>query len=119
MTTPPAWPVSLPQEIQMRGYTESAPNVTIASTPDLGPSKVRRRMTASIRPVKGSITVTDAQLNDLITFYNTALLGGALRFTWVDPRNSAVPVEFRFVKPLSWVSDEGKYSVALDLEILP
>lgn len=117
--TIPVWPSSLPQALQISGYSEEAASLTIASQPDTGPAKVRRRFTAGVRPVKGQITLTADQLQDFLDFFNTDLLGGSLRFQWAEPTDPLTSAEMRFVEPPSWSADSGFYQVMLSLEILP
>lgn len=115
----PSWPISLPQALEVSGYSEEAPNLTISSQPDIGPAKVRRRSTAGIRPVSGTITLTKEELETLKAFFMSDLLGGALRFAWREPLDADKSVEMRFVDPPSWTCSEGLFLVVLSLEILP
>ena len=113
------WPETLPQELLMEGYTESAPDLLLRSAMETGPSKVRRRATAGVRPVNGSILVTAAQLEIFKGFYNDDLMAGALRFDWLDPVDGTTAVEMRFKEPPAWSMEEGYYRITLALEILP
>jgi hypothetical protein len=116
----PAWHVALPQTLLMDGYSESAPDVLLRTGMDFGPAQVRRRGTAGPRPVTGSIIVTAAQLATFKTFFNATLLGGALRFSWVDPVDGVTAVEMRFTKAPSWQAvSEALFDISLELEILP
>lgn len=114
-----SWPATIPQALFTDGYGEAPPNVTIRSQMDFGPDKVRRRATAGVRPVSGKMVMTSAQLADFKTFYNTTILGGSLRFDWVDPYDGTTAVEMRFSEPPSWTAAEGNYEVSMKLEILP
>ena len=116
----PDWHTDLPQELFLSGYSQTYPNVTIKSEMDVGPAKVRRRFTAGVEPVSGTMILTAAQLATLDTFYNTTLLGGSLRFAWTVPPAHSVACEMRFTEPPTWTAIEpGKYEVSLALEILP
>ena len=115
----PAWSATLPQELFVAGYGQSAPAVTIKSSMDAGPAKVRRRFTAGISPVSGTMIMTAAQLATFQTFYNTTLLGGALRFSWTTPPAHTVACEMRFTEAPSWTKVEAEYEVSLSLEVLP
>lgn len=117
--TIPIWPATLPQQLEVNAYSESVPNLTIASQMDAGPAKVRRRLTAGVRPVHGQITLTTAELRSLVAFYKDDLSGGALRFLWKDPIEPETDVEMRFVDPPSWVCTDGLYCVSVSLEIMP
>ena len=81
------WPHCLPQYLNMYPYGEAAGNMQLRSGMDAGPDKVRRRFTAASRPVQGEIIVTQAQFAFFKTWYNDVLLGGTLRFGWIEPWN--------------------------------
>jgi len=114
----PTWPESLPQFLLMDSYEETAPDVLIKSNMETGPAKVRRRVTAAVRPVKGHQIMTPEQLTEFKTFFNTTIYGGALRFAWTDP-TSGESVEMRFVDAPTWSSQDGYYRVSMNMEILP
>jgi hypothetical protein len=102
------------------GYGEAVPDVSIKSSMDVGPAKVRRRTTAAVRPVAGKLILTLTQLGYFKTFYNTTILGGSLRFDWVDPYDGTTAVEMRFTEPPSWSAiDPDKFEVQMKMEILP
>jgi len=115
----PAWDNSLPQIFFVSGYSQSFSNVTIKSDMDAGPAKIRRRFTAGVEPVSGTMIMTAAQLATFDTFYNSTLLGGSLRFSWTKPPAHSVACEMRFVENPSWTKVEDEYEVSLSLEVLP
>lgn len=115
----PEWDTDLPQELLLDGYSESLPDVTIKSDMDAGPAKVRRRFTAGVTPVSGFILVTSTQLATFITFYNSTLLGGSLRFTWTEPPAYTVQCEMRFTAVPTWTKVEDVYKISMSLEIMP
>lgn len=116
----PAWSTSLPQTLLIAGYNQSLSDVTIKSDMDAGPAKVRRRFTAGVEPVSGTMYMTSAQLSALDTFYNDTLLGGSLRFSWTKPPAHTTACEMRFTEPPKWTAVEpGLYKISLSLEILP
>lgn len=114
----PTWPDTLPQNLLMDSYEETAPDVLIKSNMETGPAKVRRRVTASVRPVKGHQIMTQEQLGIFKAFFNDTLYGGSMRFTWTDPTDDD-PVEMRFVDAPTWSSQDGYYRVSMNMEILP
>lgn len=116
--TVPAWPTTLPDELLMRGYSQTTADLLLRSSVDAGPAKVRRRFTAGVQQVVGNLLLTGAQLAYLRTFYDTTLLGGSLRFTWIEPVTKTAK-EFRFTSPIKWSSNSGYYDVNLELEMLP
>jgi hypothetical protein len=116
----PAWDSDLPQELFVNGYSQSPPNVTIKSEMDAGPAKVRRRFTAGVEPVSGTMIMDATELAALDTFYNTTLLGGSLRFSWTKPPAHSVACEMRFTEPPTWTAIEpGMYQVSMSFEVLP
>lgn len=116
----PAWPAGLPQKLFVSGYSHGFANVAIKSDMDAGPPKVRRRFTAGVEPVSGTIIVTSSQLDTLDTFYNTTTLGGTLRFSWTVPPAHYAACEMRFTDVPRWTAiDPENYEVSLALEILP
>lgn len=116
----PNWHTDLPQTLFVSGYSQTYPNVAIKSEMDAGPAKVRRRFTAGVEPVSGTMIMTAAQLATLDTFYNTTLLGGALRFSWTKPPAHSAACEMRFTEPPTWTAiDPGMYEVNMSFEVLP
>jgi hypothetical protein len=115
----PAWPGTLPAAILVDGTQEQAPKNTIRTEMDAGPPKVRQRFTAGIRPIKGSLKLTKAQVETLDVFYVTTLKSGSLRFDWTHPRTGAA-TEFRFTAPPSYTSQgQDTWTAQLELEVLP
>jgi len=86
---------------------------------DAGPAKVRRRFTAGVTPVAGTMIMTAAQLATFETFFNTTLLGGTLRFSWTKPPAHTVACEMRFTEVYTQTKVEDDYEVSLSLEVLP
>ena len=115
----PAWHAGLPQALFVAGYSQSPPDIALKSPMDAGPPKVRRRFTAGIAPVAGTMIMTAAQLITFQTFYNTTLLGGSLRFSWTTPPAHSVACEMRFTAVPTWTKIESEYEVNLSLEVLP
>ena len=65
--------------------------------------------------------VTSVQLNDIfLPFYNDDLLGGTLRFEWVDPIDRESTVEMRFTEAPSWSAvGHDFFDLVMVLEVLP
>lgn len=83
------WPSVLPQYLRQSGYSEQLAAQVIRTQMDAGPAKARRRFTAAPRPVTGEIVVTADQLAFFRTWYDAVLLGGSMRFGWVEPGSAA------------------------------
>ena len=118
--TMPAWPSDLPQRPLVEGFSETAPTLTVRSPMDVGPAKVRRRVTAGVTQLKCAFRLSTTQRASLLTFWQTTLAGGALSFTWTHPISGAA-ITCRIVEPpaftpaargVSWVA-------ALTIEVLP
>ncbi len=117
------WPDSLPQAPLADGYQEQAPDLTLRTSMDTGPAKVRRRGAARPWGMQVSLYLTTEQAETLRAFVYDTLSGGALRFMWVHPRTKGA-IECRLrgtgeslytLTPLGvshWVA-------SLSLEVLP
>jgi hypothetical protein len=115
----PSWPATLPQDLFQDGYSEALPNNLLRSPMDVGPAKVRRRMTSATKLLQGMQRMTPAELAEFIAFYEGSLLSGVLRFAWKRPLGGAA-VEMRFTEPPSWTAISGECcEVSMRLEILP
>ena len=113
------WPDTLP-ELPLSGkYNEKPPSLLVRTQMDVGPAKVRRRFTAGVRPIKVSFFLTKDEVEILDKFFIETCQGGALPFTWVNPRTGEK-------KSLRFKSEPDynhyayiNYDVNLELEILP
>lgn len=113
-----SWPASITADCwRQEDYTQTPPDVTLRTEMDAGPAKARRRFTATTAPLTGSLTLTSAQMADLLTFY--AQVGGFTSFDSADPYTGAYQKQ-RFVKPPSFKQlGGGNWQVMLNLEIMP
>lgn len=116
-----AWPGTLPQRLLVDGYSEGLGAGVLAYAPDTGPALTRRRSSAMVRPLVGTMEMTSAQLAALKAFFETTIIGGSLPFTFPDPLGGAdLLLRFRADSPPKWSALGGDYfSVALTLEVLP
>lgn len=116
----PSWPVTLPPYLLQSGYSEALPKNIIRSPMEVGPAKVRRRGTSGVRQISGKQYMTSAELAIFIPFFETDLLYGTLRFSWVWPVDGTTAVEFRFVEAPTITAAGGEtFEVSMSLEILP
>lgn len=115
-----AWPVALPQDLQVSGFSDGFGDGRIRNKPDRGPALVRRGSSATPRPLKGMMWMTYDQIDDLRTFVETTLVGGSLAFTFPDPFGGS-DLLVRFGDELPSVSAVAGllFSVSLNLEVLP
>ena len=84
------WPSVMPQYLNVDGYQEQLGNMALRSSIDASIQKVRRRFTAAPRPLSAQLLITPEQLIFFRYWYSNVLLGGALRFGWVDPWSNLV-----------------------------
>lgn len=95
MTT---WPVTLPNFVLENGYQEAFPKNTVETEMEAGPTKARRRYTATFRRFSVMMNMDYTQSDTFETFYKVACASGTLPFDWVHPRTQA-PMSFRFTGP--------------------
>ena len=116
----PSWPAGLPQKLHVEGQASRPANNTIRSSVDAGPSKVRRRSTAAVRPLTGKMWLKSSQRQMLEEFYTIDLASGALPFLFPDP-HCGDPLLCRFAEDgLGFAKIAGNREEAtLTLEILP
>lgn len=117
--TVPSFPSGLPP-LLLADYQQSLPKNVMRSPMDVGPDKLRRRSTAAVAPLSGSLVINGDQLGDLIDFYNTDLGYGIAAFYLTDPLDPESNLLCRFVDPPQWNAlGEGLHQVKLSLEVLP
>jgi hypothetical protein len=113
-----AWPVSLQDKLNEDSFSFQIGETVLRSDMDVGPVKVRRRMTKSTDLVTCSINVTSGEYSVFKTFYDVTLNGGVTLFTFNHPITGA-PQDFRFVGAPSVRSiGGGNYVVSMVWEIL-
>lgn len=114
----PAWPGSLPQVPLLGTYSEAPKTNLVVSSMDYGPSKRRRRTTASIKEAKFMMRMTSSQFDTFETFFEDTLGDGAESFDWTHPRSGNAVV--CYMNGYS-VTDETDlyYMVEIELEYLP
>lgn len=114
---PAAWPGSLPQRTNARGYLEAPePSITIRSKVDNGPAKLRPRYSVAVRQFTIPLVLTSAQFATLDAFWQTTLVFGSLPFDWIHMRTlAAYSYQFREYPQADWLSGK-RCRVALMLE---
>lgn len=115
-----AWPSTLPQCFLADSISlEQAQNV-ISSEMSVGPDKVRRRSTAAVRPMTGTLKLDAAQYEIFTAFVETDIADGARPFLFPrqePPLGTSILVR---LKPPYKVSRVGNHwRVTLDLQVLP
>lgn len=113
------WPISLQDVVNRDSFSLKIGDTTIRSNMDIGPDKVRRRMTKSVDNLSVSIWVTSAQYTTLYNFYDITLNGGVETFTFDHPI-TGVATDFRFISPPEFRPvGFNTYEVNMAWEILP
>jgi hypothetical protein len=112
------WPSQLQQLLNEANFGISIGETVLRSDMDIGPAKVRRRVTKSIDSFTASINLNVAQYTIFINFFNTTLAGGSLPFTFKHPI-TGVNETFRFKSPPSISSiGGGNFVTSLEWEKL-
>ena len=113
------WPVDLPQKFEVDGYEEVEPDNVIRSQTSIGPGIVRRRTTANVVEITGTMFMSSAQKTSFKTFYGVTTLSGTLVVTFPDP-NGGSPLTVRIVGRPTYAAAGGDYwRVSLKIEVLP
>lgn len=118
------WPDELPQQLIAEGYQETTFANVIVDQYEVGPSGMRRRSTASIFSVTGTMVMTTDEWETLLAFYADVLLQGSLPFGLPEQGNCGESPAgewlVRFVDvPTRSSKDTDLWDVALSLEVLP
>lgn len=114
----PSWPNDLPALPLREGYSETFSNTTIRTNMDVGPAKIRRRISYGAAPLSVTLYLTDAEVASLESFYGATLLDGALSFTNVHPRKGTT-VTIRFTSPPMIESMGTQWRASFGLEVIP
>lgn len=113
------WPGNVPEKPLVDGYNEQVGSTTVRTPMDVGPDKVRRRTTAAVDRLSMRFLMTETEIGNLDTFYDSTTSQGALRFDFTHPRTGNT-VEARFVERPRWrLRTDDDYEVNVTLEVLP
>lgn len=116
------WPVSLPQTPLQDGFSEQIENGVITTQMDQGPSKTRRRFTASVKKYEVTFLMSASQLSTFRTFFDSAISGGANSFTFTDPivnTSGSFRIDMSQGSPTITPLSGGQYTVSFSMEKLP
>ena len=114
-----AWPISLQDKLNEDAFGLDIGETVLRSDMDVGPAKVRRRMTKSVDTLTCSIDVTTSEYSTFLYFFDTTLNGGVNQFTFDHPITGA-PTDFRFGGPPQIRSiGGGNFRVTMRWEQLP
>jgi hypothetical protein len=113
------WPPTLPHVPLVEGFEETEATLTLRSSIDAGPPKVRRRFTAGIGQITCRYTLDRTLLLTLSDFYLGPAAGGAVAFEWFHPRRQ-VTVMVRFREPVAYRPEAPElWTATVALEVLP
>ena len=112
------WPSTLPQRFLSDSFAEESADNLIVSNMSVGPAKMRRRTTAAVRPISGSMYVTAEQLATLRAFIGNDIADRALPFTFPDQRGGPA-LHVRMTAPISISAMGLEWRVGIALEVLP
>jgi hypothetical protein len=111
-----AWPAILPQGF-LRGFSVKPQDSVLRTQMDVGPDKLRRRVTYSGLDVTGEIICSQAQVEALELFYLETTRSGTTYFTMATPHTDRT-YEARFSEPPEVVWRGGNvYQCAIKLEM--
>jgi hypothetical protein len=116
-----AWPAGLPQRLLVANASKGAGDALLEYQPDTGPSITRRRSSATMRPLIGSVILSSAQIAIWETFFYTTILSGSLPFDFPDPITGATLL-VKHIKqtPPIWSPLGGdNYQLDMSLMVLP
>ena len=105
----PVWPPTLPQEFDGPDFQDALPEQRVQS--ELTEGKPQSRTLArrsEYAPLSGRMSVTTAQWNTLLAFYQTTLGDGALAFDFpdVDSPTDTIPAAFKEEPALSTIGGD-------------
>ena len=90
------WPLPLTQSFLVNSFNEDGPDHIIRSAMDTGPHKKRRRYTARVQPLTGSMLMTLTEYANFKDFFKTSIQDGALTFEMPDDVDGGtMEVKFR------------------------
>lgn len=89
------WPTELTRDFRVDSLQETAPDLVIRTSMDVGPGKVRRRVATNTRTLQCAIDLTGTELAIFDAFFVTACAGGAVAFIKPNPRTEA-STRYRF-----------------------
>lgn len=80
--TIPIWPPELPQWMSASDFNTSPADARTKTPMEAGPSKYRRRVSAAVQPISGTMRFTMEQLARLDQFWIEDTKGGTLPFVF-------------------------------------
>jgi hypothetical protein len=111
-----AWPAILPQGF-LRGFSVQPKDSVLRTQMDVGPNKLRRRVTYSGLDISGEIICSQSQVEALEIFYLETTRSGTQWFTMRTPHHDR-DYEARFLEPPETVWRGGNvFQISIKLEM--
>ena len=115
-----SWPASLPQNLNVQGFSYTQQDQVVRTEMDAGPAFRRRRFTAAGIRYSGVIYVDATQHDTLWDFVNNTLNGGVDSFGWTHPIDgTAASVHLTAVPTVTPVQTGVLFAAQLQLAIDP
>lgn len=115
------WPTTLPQKPLQQGYKYTYPDNVLRTNMSVGPAKQRVRARVNTRNISVSMYLTEAELSDFDTFYETTTSYGSIAFDWIDPISEDTK-SFRFIggsPPSRTPLSGGDWLITFEIEEMP
>ena len=137
------WPSEAGEWMTAPDFTIAAPDGRMKSAPDVGPSKLRRRVSSAVAPVAGQMRCTLNQKARMERFWNEDTSGGVLPFVFPDQvynntilmtgegepilteDDQVILIEshwlVQFAEPIQWrpIRGQGSWMAGISLNIMP
>ena len=117
----PIWPLSLPADPLIAGYSVAPQKNVVAFGTEVGPGKVRRRSTARVKTISNDTYLQAGQLAVFLSFFEDELQDGALTFTWTNQLDG-LTASFRFAPDSPYqlsAMGGGLWRVTMNLMLAP
>lgn len=113
------WPAALQDYVNEESFSHAIGNTTVRTEMDIGPAKVRRRMTRSVDIFDVTITIDVDDYDTVYEFYDTTLNGGVEQFTFAHPF-TGVDTNFRMTQEPTFAPMGGReFTVKMRWEAMP
>jgi hypothetical protein len=86
------WPADLPQRPSVSGFSKRVAETRLMTPMDAGPPKVRRRITAAVRPVSVQFDARMSGVARFERFWEEEAKYGAEPFLLTDPLRNETPI---------------------------
>lgn len=109
------YPTSLPYPLQGE-FSETVLETKVKDNGEVGAARLRNRFTRLLRRWNYKLTLTAAQKDALLTFYDTTLERGVESFTWTHPTTTTTYTVIMTERPTIDHYVVDLWSASIDLE---